>query len=86
MKKQVNQLRSGVYLSYINLLLGSLIPMFYTPVMLKILGEAEHGLYSLVLAAQLFDTLPSTVRKKTKQQFNAPLVSSWYYTARLRHW
>lgn len=47
MKKQINQLRSGVYLSYINLLLGSLIPMFYTPVMLNILGEAEHGLYSL---------------------------------------
>lgn len=51
MKKQVNQLRSGVYLSYINLLLGSLIPMFYTPVMLKILGEAEHGLYSLANSA-----------------------------------
>lgn len=51
MKKQINQLRSGVYLSYINLLLGSLIPMFYTPVMLKILGEAEHGLYSLANSA-----------------------------------
>ena len=44
-------MRSGVYLSYINLLLGSLIPMFYTPVMLKILGEAEHGLYSLANSA-----------------------------------
>ena len=51
MKKQINQLRLGVYLSYINLLLGSLIPMFYTPVMLNILGEAEHGLYSLANSA-----------------------------------
>lgn len=51
MKKQINQLRSGVYLSYINLLLGSLIPMFYTPVMLEILGESEHGLYSLANSA-----------------------------------
>ena len=51
MKKQINQLRSGVYLSYINLLLGSLIPMFYTPVMLELLGEAEHGLYSLANSA-----------------------------------
>lgn len=51
MKKQINQLRSGVYLSYINLLLGSLIPMFYTPIMLKLLGEAEHGLYSLASSA-----------------------------------
>lgn len=47
MKKQINQLRVGVVLSYVNLALGSLIPMFYTPVMLRILGPAEHGLYSL---------------------------------------
>lgn len=51
MKKQINQLRAGVYLSYINLLLGSVIPMFYTPVMLGILGEAEHGLYALANSA-----------------------------------
>lgn len=47
MKKQSNQLRIGVVLSYVNLALGSLIPMFYTPVMLRVLGQAEHGLYSL---------------------------------------
>ena len=47
MKKQINQLRAGVLLSYVNLALGSLVPMFYTPVMLRILGQAEHGLYSL---------------------------------------
>lgn len=51
MKKQINQLRSGVYLSYVNLLLGSLIPMFYTPIMLDLLGEAEHGLYALANSA-----------------------------------
>lgn len=47
MKKQINQLRAGVLLSYVNLALSSLIPMFYTPVMLQILGQAEHGLYAL---------------------------------------
>lgn len=47
MKKQINQLRAGVLLSYVNLALSSLIPMFYTPVMLRVLGQAEHGLYSL---------------------------------------
>lgn len=47
MKKQINQLRAGVILSYINLALGSIIPMFYTPVMLKLLGQSEYGLYSL---------------------------------------
>ena len=47
MKKQINQLRAGVILSYINLALGSIIPMLYTPVMLKLLGQSEYGLYSL---------------------------------------
>lgn len=51
MKKHINQLRSGVYLSYVNLLLGTIIPMFYTPLMLEMLGEAEHGLYSLANSA-----------------------------------
>lgn len=47
MKKEPNQIRVGVLLSFVNLALSSLIPMFYTPVMLRILGQAEHGLYSL---------------------------------------
>ena len=42
-----NQLRIGVVLSYLNLALSSLIPFFYTPVMLRMLGDAEYGLYSL---------------------------------------
>lgn len=42
-----NQLRAGVMLSYANLALGMLIPFFYTPIMLEILGQAEYGLYSL---------------------------------------
>lgn len=47
MKKQFNQLRSGVYLSYLNLAISFLIPFVYTPVMLDLLGQAEYGLYSL---------------------------------------
>ena len=42
-----NQLRSGVYLSYINLAISSLLPFIYTPIMLGMLGQAEYGLYSL---------------------------------------
>ena len=44
---KVNQLRAGAILSYVNLAIGSIIPMIYTPVMLRILGQAEYGLYSL---------------------------------------
>lgn len=47
MKRGINQLRSGVFLSYLNLAISSLIPFFYTPVMLRMLGQAEYGLYSL---------------------------------------
>lgn len=42
-----NQLRSGVILSYINLAISFVIPFVYTPLMLKMLGQAEYGLYSL---------------------------------------
>lgn len=42
-----NQLRSGVYLSYLNLAISFLIPFVYTPIMLRLLGQSEYGLYSL---------------------------------------
>ena len=45
--KKINELRAGVILSYINLAIGTIIPFVYTPVMLRILGQAEYGLYSL---------------------------------------
>lgn len=47
MRKQINQLRIGVVLSYINLGISCIIPFLYTPVMLRILGQSEYGLYSL---------------------------------------
>lgn len=34
-------------LSYLNIGIGNLIPLFYTPVMLSILGQSEYGLYKL---------------------------------------
>ena len=42
-----SQLRVGAVMSYINMALGSLIPMFYTPVMLILLGQSEYGLFKL---------------------------------------
>ena len=47
MKKKVNQLRIGIILNYVNLGLGNLIPIFYTPIMLSLLGQSEYGLYKL---------------------------------------
>lgn len=42
-----SQLRIGAVLSYINMAIGTLIPMFYTPIMLELLGQSEYGLYKL---------------------------------------
>ena len=42
-----NQLKTGIILNYLNLAISSLIPIFYTPVMLSLLGQNEYGLYKL---------------------------------------
>lgn len=42
-----SQLRTGIVLNYVNIGLGSLIPIFYTPIMLRLLGQSEYGLYQL---------------------------------------
>lgn len=44
---KLNQLKTGAILSYLNLLIGNLIPFFYTPIMLDLLGQAEYGLYGI---------------------------------------
>jgi O-antigen/teichoic acid export membrane protein len=44
----INQLKTGALLSYILIGLGSIISILYTPIMLRLLGQSEYGLYSLV--------------------------------------
>lgn len=45
---KINQLKVGAVLSYFTLVLGYLVSLIYTPVMLRLLGQSEFGLYSLV--------------------------------------
>ena len=47
MSNKKSELKSGVILNYINIFVGTLIPIFYTPVMLRLLGQNEYGLYKL---------------------------------------
>lgn len=47
MQREKNQLKIGVILNYLNMGIGSLIPIFYTPIMLQLLGQSEYGLYKL---------------------------------------
>ena len=43
MQQDRSQLKIGIILNYINIGLGNLIPIFYTPIMLTLLGQSEHG-------------------------------------------
>lgn len=44
----INQLKAGVLLTYLSMGIGTLISILYTPFMLRILGQSEYGLYTLV--------------------------------------
>lgn len=44
----MNQRRWGAVLSYVNIITSVLVGLVYTPIMLRLLGQAEYGLYSLM--------------------------------------
>ncbi len=44
---KINQLKAGVILSYFSEGIGILIGLLYTPIMLRLLGQSEYGLYQL---------------------------------------
>ncbi len=46
---KVNQIRAGSLLSYLSLILGTVVSLVYTPIMLERLGQSEYGVYSVVL-------------------------------------
>lgn len=45
---KVNQLKAGALLSYLSMGMGYLVSIIYTPIMLRLLGQSEYGLYNLV--------------------------------------
>lgn len=47
MKKNVNQLKVGVILSYLSRFLQLIVGIIYTPVMIRLLGQSEYGLYNI---------------------------------------
>lgn len=44
----ISQIKMGAILSYANIFLGLIIGLGYTPIMLKLLGQDEYGVYSLI--------------------------------------
>lgn len=59
MAKEKSQLRVGIVLNYVNMILGNLIPIFYTPIMLSLLGQSEYGLYKLASSVTSYLSLIS---------------------------
>jgi len=53
----INQLKAGAALSYITLGLSNLVALLYTPYMLRMLGQSEFGLYSLVASVIAYLTI-----------------------------
>lgn len=42
-----NQLKGGVVLSYFSKIIQLLVGLFYTPIMIRLLGQSEYGLYNI---------------------------------------
>lgn len=45
---KTNQIKTGVALSYISMVVGYIVSIIYTPIMIRLLGQSEYGLYNLV--------------------------------------
>ena len=41
---KVNQRKSGAILSYVTIILNTLVQLLYTPYLIKMLGQSEYGL------------------------------------------
>ena len=42
------QIKIGAILSYISIIINNIVTLIYTPIMLRLIGQSEYGLYSLV--------------------------------------
>ena len=53
----INQLKVGAILSYVSISLNNIVGLLYTPFMLRMLGQNEYGLYSLVASVVSYLTV-----------------------------
>ncbi len=57
MEMSDNQLKTGAFLNYMIILLNILVGLSYTPYMLRMMGQSEYGLYSLVASVISYLTI-----------------------------
>lgn len=53
----MNQLKTGVALNYVLIIISTLVGLLYTPYMLRMMGQSEYGLYSLVASVISYLTI-----------------------------
>ncbi len=79
----MNQIRAGVILNYVIIILNILLGLLYTPYMLRMLGKNEYGLYSLVASIIAYLTIldcglgNAIVRYTAKFKLNGENYKMW---------
>ena len=53
----MNQLKAGAALNYVVIVLNIAVGLLYTPYMLRMMGQSEYGLYSLVASVIAYPTI-----------------------------
>ena len=54
---QINQLKMGALLSYLQMILQCIVSLVYTPIMIQALGDSEYGVYSLAISVTSYLSL-----------------------------
>lgn len=52
-----NQIKLGAILSYVSIIISTLVQLLYTPFLIRMLGQSEYGLYSLIASVISYLTI-----------------------------
>ena len=72
---KINQLKAGSLLSYVQMIVSVVINLVYTPVMLRLLGQSEYGLYNTVASTISMLTIFSVSSNSVYVKFYAKYKS-----------
>ena len=65
---KIDQIKMGSLLSYLSLILGTVVSLVYTPIMIERLGQSEYGVYSISLPASVWAVRTQDSRQDTRKQ------------------
>lgn len=71
----MNQLKAGAFLNYVIIALNIIVGLIYTPFMLRMMGQSEFGLYSLVASIISYLTVLDLGMGNTVIRYTAKLRS-----------